>query len=61
VVGDYQGEKDIVVVSGLAAGDRVVVDGVMGVVPGQPVQIVQLGASASSPAGTAAGASAVKK
>ncbi|MDH4059557.1 MAG: efflux RND transporter periplasmic adaptor subunit [Aquincola sp.] len=61
VVGDYQGEKDIVVVSGLAAGDRVVVDGVMGVVPGQPVQIVQPGASASSPAGTAAGASAVKK
>ncbi|MDH5177933.1 MAG: efflux RND transporter periplasmic adaptor subunit, partial [Gammaproteobacteria bacterium] len=47
VVGDYQGEKDIVVVSGLAAGDRVVVDGVMGVVPGQPVQIVQPGASAS--------------
>jgi membrane fusion protein (multidrug efflux system) len=61
VVGDYQGEKDIVVVSGLAAGDRVVVEGVMGVVPGQPVQIVPSGASASSPVGTAASAGAAKK
>jgi FimV-like protein len=39
VVGDYVGEKDIVVVSGLAAGDRVVIDGVLRVVPGQPVRI----------------------
>ena len=61
VVGDYQGERDIVVVSGLAAGDRVVVDGVMGVVPGQPVQIVPSGASASGPARAAESASAAKK
>ena len=63
VVGDYQGERDIVVVSGLAAGDRVVVDGVMGVVPGQPVQIVPSGASASAsgPARAAESASVAKK
>ena len=41
VVGDYQGEKDIVVVSGLQAGDRVVVDGALRVVPGQPVKVVE--------------------
>lgn len=44
VVGDYQGDKDIVVVSGLHAGDRVVVDGALRVVPGQPVKIVEPGA-----------------
>jgi membrane fusion protein (multidrug efflux system) len=48
VVGDYYGEKDIVV-TGLHAGDRVVVDGVLRVVPGQPVKIVEPG-----PAGAAA-------
>lgn len=41
VVGDYQGEKDIVVLDGLHAGDRVVVDGALRVVPGQPVRIVE--------------------
>ncbi|MDH5339835.1 MAG: efflux RND transporter periplasmic adaptor subunit [Rubrivivax sp.] len=61
VVGDFQGEKDIVVVSGLAAGDRVVVDGVLRVVPGQPVQVVESGAPAAPPAGAQAGASAAKK
>jgi membrane fusion protein (multidrug efflux system) len=66
VVGDFQGEKDIVVLSGLAAGDRVVVDGVLRVVPGQPVKVVDSGASASSAAGAAAsppaaGAPAAKK
>lgn len=48
IVGDYFGEKDIVVLTGLHAGDRVVVDGVLRVVPGQPVKIVepdQLGAA----------------
>ena len=40
VVGDYQGEKDIVIVNGLQAGDRVVVDGALRVVPGQPVRVV---------------------
>ena len=44
VVGDYYGEKDIVILTGLHAGDRVVVDGVLKVVPGQPVKIVEPGA-----------------
>jgi membrane fusion protein (multidrug efflux system) len=60
VVGDFVGEKEIVVVSGLAAGDKVVVDGVLKVVPGQPVKVVDAAAAgASAPA--AAPASAPKK
>jgi len=43
VVGDYFGEKEIVILTGLYAGDRVVVDGVLKVVPGQPVKIVAPG------------------
>ena len=39
IVGDYVNEKDIVVTNGLAAGDKVVIDGVMRVVPGQPVKV----------------------
>jgi membrane fusion protein (multidrug efflux system) len=39
VVGDYVGARDIVIASGLAAGDRVIIDGVMRVVPGQPVKV----------------------
>jgi len=39
VVGDYYGDKDIVVVQGLSGGDRVVIDGLQKVVPGQPVAI----------------------
>jgi membrane fusion protein (multidrug efflux system) len=46
VVGDYYGDKDIVIQQGLAKGDRVVVDGVLKVVPGQPVAIVAPGADA---------------
>jgi FimV-like protein len=66
VVGDYFGEHDIVIVTGLAAGDRVVVDGVLKVVPGQPVKAAEVkraapaaapGAPASA-AGSAPGASA---
>jgi len=45
VVGDYFGEKDIVVLSGLNAGDRVVVDGVLKVAPGRPVRIAEAGAA----------------
>jgi membrane fusion protein (multidrug efflux system) len=45
VVGDYVGEKDIVIAAGLHAGDRVVVDGVLKVVPGRPVRIVEPGAA----------------
>ena len=42
LVGDYYGEKDIVV-TGLHAGDRVVVEGALKVVPGQAVKIVEPG------------------
>jgi membrane fusion protein, multidrug efflux system len=52
VIGDYQGEKDIIVLDGLQAGDRVVVDGVLKVVPGKPVKIVEAGAAAAAKAGT---------
>ena len=38
-VGDYYGDKDIVILQGLKAGERVVSDGAMRVVPGKPVQI----------------------
>ncbi len=41
VVGDYQGEKDIVILDGLHAGDRMVVDGALRVVPGQPVKLIE--------------------
>jgi membrane fusion protein (multidrug efflux system) len=44
VVGDYQGAKDIVILSGLRSGDRVVVEGALKVIPGQPVKIVEPGA-----------------
>lgn len=47
VVGDYYGEKDIVILTGLHGGDRVVVEGVLKVVPGQPVKIVEPGAAAA--------------
>jgi membrane fusion protein (multidrug efflux system) len=49
VVGDYVGEKDIVVTTGLNAGDRVVVDGVLKVVPGKAVKIVEPGAAGAKP------------
>ncbi|HWS13845.1 MAG TPA: efflux RND transporter periplasmic adaptor subunit [Rhodocyclaceae bacterium] len=45
VVGDYVGQKDIVVLGGLHAGDRVVNDGVLKVVPGKPVKIAEPGAA----------------
>ena len=47
IVGDYQGDKDIVIQSGLRAGDRVVVEGALKVVPGQPVKIVEAGTEAA--------------
>jgi membrane fusion protein (multidrug efflux system) len=57
VVGDYFGDKDIVITSGLHGGDRIVVDGLMKVVPGQPVQVVAEGAAAAaSPASAPAAA-----
>ena len=54
VAGDYYGEKGIIIVSGLHAGDRVVVDGALKVVPGQPVKIVEPGAAAPGKAGAGA-------
>ena len=39
VVGDYNGTKDIVILEGLKGGERVVIDGVLKVVPGKPVQL----------------------
>ncbi len=51
IVGDYYGEKEIVVLSGLHSGDRVVVDGVLRVVPGQPVKIVEPGAAGAAAKG----------
>ncbi len=53
VVGDYYGEKDVVILGGLRAGDRVVVDGVMKTVPGQAVTIVAPGATAPAPGAAA--------
>jgi membrane fusion protein (multidrug efflux system) len=53
VVGDYYGEKEIVITTGLRAGDRVVVDGVLRVVPGQPVKIVEPGAAGAASQGDA--------
>ena len=50
IVGDYYGEKDIVILAGLREGDRVVVDGVLRVVPGQPVKIVEPGEAAAAKA-----------
>ncbi len=46
--GDWLGQ-DWVIESGLAAGDRVVVDGVMKVQPGAPVQVVEAGAEGQAP------------
>jgi membrane fusion protein (multidrug efflux system) len=61
VVGDYVGENDIVVATGLHGGDRVVVEGMLKVAPGQPVKVVTAaGAAASAPAATGT-ASAPKK
>ena len=54
LVGDYYGDKEIVIPNGLQAGDRVVVDGVLRVVPGQPVKIVEPGQAGAAKAGGAA-------
>ncbi len=55
VVGDYYGEKNIVILTGLHAGDRVVVDNVLKVVPGQPVKIGAPGEAGAAEPGKAAG------
>ena len=58
VVGDYSGDKGILIASGLQAGDRVVVDGALKVVPGQPVKIGEAGAAGAGKAGDSAGKAA---
>ena len=60
MVGDYYGEKEIVIPNGLYAGDRVVVDGVLKVVPGQPVKIVEAGAAGAAKSGDVTGKAAPK-
>ena len=50
VVGDYVGAANIVIVQGLRAGDRVVVDGVLKVVPGKPVTLAAAAGAAASAA-----------
>lgn len=42
VVGDYYGDSGIIIQQGLNAGDRVVTEGVLKVVPGQPVKIAEI-------------------
>ncbi|HEY2816503.1 MAG TPA: efflux transporter periplasmic adaptor subunit, partial [Casimicrobiaceae bacterium] len=49
IVGDYYGDKDIVILQGLRGGDRVVVDGLQKVVPGQPVTILAPAAASKAP------------
>jgi membrane fusion protein (multidrug efflux system) len=64
VVGDYYETKDIVILTGLGAGDRVITEGVLKVIPGQPVKIVEPGAAGKAgKAGAAdkAGKPAAKK
>jgi membrane fusion protein (multidrug efflux system) len=58
IVGDYYGDKDIVILQGLAAGDRVVIDGVLKAVPGHPATIVP--ASGGAPAAAKATEAAKK-
>jgi len=58
VVGDYHGEGGIVVTSGLAAGDRVITEGALKVVPGRPVKIVEPGAAGAAKGGEAPGKAA---
>ena len=48
VVGDYSDQKGILIASGLQAGDRVVVEGALKVVPGQPVKIGEPGTAAKA-------------
>lgn len=55
IVGDYYGERDIVIPTGLHAGDRVIVEGVLKVVPGQPVKVVEPGAAKAEPKAADAG------
>lgn len=57
VVGSYEGEKGIIIESGLQAGDRVIVEGLARVVPGAPVTVVDTPAAKAAPAAAPAGVS----
>ncbi|MEP7329528.1 MAG: efflux RND transporter periplasmic adaptor subunit [Betaproteobacteria bacterium] len=58
IVGDFQGDKDIVITNGLHKGDRVVIDGILKVVPGKPVTVAPPAPSTAAPGATAAPATA---
>ncbi len=61
VVGSYAGDKEIIIEQGLAAGERVIVDGFAHLAPSVPVKAVPAGqrpAPAASPAAVSAAASA---
>jgi multidrug efflux pump subunit AcrA (membrane-fusion protein) len=50
LLGDYVGTNDVVALGGLRDGERLVVEGALKVVPGQPVKIVPAGATEKPPA-----------
>ena len=54
IVGTYVNDKEIVVEQGLKSGDRVIVDGLVRVVPNAPVKPTPLTAPAAKPAAAAA-------
>ncbi len=54
IVGTYVNDKEIVVEQGLKSGDRVIVDGLVHVVPNAPVKPTPLTAPAAKPAAAAA-------
>ncbi len=53
VVGNYVGDKEIVIDQGLKSGDRVIVDGLVRVVPNAPVKPTPATAPAAQPAAAA--------
>jgi membrane fusion protein (multidrug efflux system) len=53
---DLDGGKAWVIREGLKAGDQVIVDGLMRIGPGAPVQVAQAGAVAGGPPAAAASA-----
>jgi membrane fusion protein (multidrug efflux system) len=60
VVGSYFNDKDIVIEQGLKTGDRVIVDGLVRVVPNSPVKPNPAGVGAAPAAAVPATAAAAK-
>jgi membrane fusion protein (multidrug efflux system) len=60
LVGSYVGDKDIAIDQGLVAGDRVIVDGLVRVVPNAPVKPVPAGGAPAPATPTAAATTAAK-